>query len=325
MAGLPAIPNPRLARRRAMREIKPVEICTGESQQCRCLSASKTGFINELERAQFAAPFYLRSKAAMKTVIWIIVIVVAAAAGYYWWQQQHPAAPPAPETPPLPAAAEPAIEHPLDDSQVSTAAANSAPLPALADSDAAAQDVLKDLFGARALALFYLNDLIRHVVVTVDNLPYEKVAQRLIPLKPAPGQFAVMTSGDDAQISPANAARYAPYVSLVDTLDAQKLVAAYLHFYPLFQQAYRELGYPKGYFNDRLIAAIDNLLATPEIAAPIKLLRPGVLYQFADPELEACSAGQKIMLRIGADNAAIVKKKLREIRSELIARETKAK
>lgn len=261
----------------------------------------------------------------MKTVIWIIVIVVAAAAGYYWWQQQHPAAPPAPETPPLPAAAEPAIEHPLDDSQVSTAAANSAPLPALADSDAAAQDVLKDLFGARALALFYLNDLIRHVVVTVDNLPYEKVAQRLIPLKPAPGQFAVMTSGDDAQISPANAARYAPYVSLVDTLDAQKLVAAYLHFYPLFQQAYRELGYPKGYFNDRLIAAIDNLLATPEIAAPIKLLRPGVLYQFADPELEACSAGQKIMLRIGADNAAIVKKKLREIRSELIARETKAK
>jgi hypothetical protein len=263
----------------------------------------------------------------MKTVIWIIVIVAAAAGGYYWWQQQHPAVPPAPETPAAPAAAaEPAIEHPLDDSQVNAAAENSAPLPALADSDDAARDALKDLLGARSLPLFYLNELIRHIVVTVENLPHEKVAQRLLPWKPAPGQFAVLNvNGDGAEISPANAARYAPYVRLVDALDAQKLVAVYLHFYPLFQQAYRELGYPKGYFNDRLIAAIDNLLATPEVAAPIPLLRPGMLYQFADPALEARSAGQKIMLRIGAGNAAIVKKKLREIRSELIGRETKVK
>jgi hypothetical protein len=45
-----------------------------------------------------------------------------------------------------------------------------------------------------------------------------------------------------------------------------------------------------------------------------------VLYQFADPELEGLSAGQKIMLRMGAENAAKVKAKLREIRRELSAR-----
>ena len=49
---------------------------------------------------------------------------------------------------------------------------------------------------------------------------------------------------------------------------------------------------------------IDHLLATPEIEGPIRLVQPKVLYEFADPELEARSAGQKLLLRMGAANAA---------------------
>jgi hypothetical protein len=90
--------------------------------------------------------------------------------------------------------------------------------------------------------------------------------------------------------------------------------------YPLFQRAYLELGFPSGNFNDRLIEAIDDLLDAPEIAGPVKLLQPKVLYQFADPDLEARSAGQKIMMRMGSGNAAKVKAKLREIRHQLTAR-----
>jgi len=36
-------------------------------------------------------------------------------------------------------------------------------------------------------------------------------------------------------------------------VDAKKLVSVYVHLYPLFQQAYVGLGYPDGYFNDRLV------------------------------------------------------------------------
>ena len=43
-----------------------------------------------------------------------------------------------------------------------------------------------------------------------------------------------------------------------------------------------------------------------------------MLYEFADPALEQRSAGQKIMLRMGSENAARVKSKLREIRRELL-------
>lgn len=101
--------------------------------------------------------------------------------------------------------------------------------------------------------------------------------------------------------------------------DAKKLVAVYARFYPLFQRAYQDLGYPDGYFNSRLVAIIDHLRAVLEIEGPLALTQPHVLYEFADPDLELRSAGHKIMLRMGMDNAAKIKAKLREIRSEVTA------
>jgi hypothetical protein len=40
-----------------------------------------------------------------------------------------------------------------------------------------------------------------------------------------------------------------------------------------------------------------------------------VLYEYADPDMEELSAGQKTMLRIGKENRERVKAKLREIRA----------
>ena len=78
-------------------------------------------------------------------------------------------------------------------------------------------------------------------------------------------------------------------------MDIRRAVDLYVRLYPLLQSTYAELGYPRGYFNDRLIAVIDQLLATPVIEGPIKLEltdvkgpipseRPWVRYQYADPE-----------------------------------------
>ena len=39
------------------------------------------------------------------------------------------------------------------------------------------------------------------------------------------------------------------------------------------------------------------------------------MYQYADPKLEALSSGQKLLLRIGPDNEATIKAKLRELRA----------
>jgi hypothetical protein len=255
----------------------------------------------------------------VRRAIWWAILVfglgVFSLIFYYAWQRMQPEpparpAPPAVTPPPAPRA-EPEIRFPVEgEPQVK--------LPALNESDAAVSEALAGLWDGKTLEQFFnLKDFIRRVVATIDNLPRAKVALRLMPVKPAAGPF--ITAGADAGLaaSPANSARYAPYVRLFEATDSKKIVAAYVRFYPLFQEAYRELGYPKGYFNDRLVEVIDHLVAAPELKAPVKLVRPKVFYLYADPDLEARSAGQKIMMRMGSDNAARVKAKLRELRGEL--------
>ncbi len=255
----------------------------------------------------------------MKKLIWSLLLLVALGALaifiYNARQRQEPPLPSVPVVtqpvaPALPVG--PQIRYPLAPPSLDK------PLPALDLSDTAVRNALDGLsLGKTLIGLFQLHDFVRRVVASVDNLPRGKAAVRLMPVKPAAGRFLVDRAGEGFEIGQSNAARYAPYVKLADTIDAHKLVALYIQLYPLFQQAYRELGYPKGYFNDRLVEVIDHLLAAPELQAPIRLVQPKVFYQFADPELEARSAGQKILMRIGVENARRIKAKLREIRTEL--------
>jgi len=93
-----------------------------------------------------------------------------------------------------------------------------------------------------------------------------------------------------------------------------------VRYYPLFQEAYKEQGYPNAYFNDRLVESLDVMINTPASPGQLALSQPKVFYEYADPSLEGLPAGQKIMLRMGPENAARVKVKLKEIRN-LIAKE----
>jgi hypothetical protein len=97
----------------------------------------------------------------------------------------------------------------------------------------------------------------------------------------------------------------------------KQVAEVYRHYYPLLQQAYEDLGYPDHYFNDRVIAAIDDMLRAPEPDKPIVLTQPKVLYQYEDTALEQLSSGQKLMMRMGLAHERSVKVKLRELRALL--------
>ncbi|MFX9123653.1 DUF3014 domain-containing protein, partial [Acinetobacter baumannii] len=45
-----------------------------------------------------------------------------------------------------------------------------------------------------------------------------------------------------------------------------------------------------------------------------------VFYEYADPKLEALSAGEKLLLRMGPSNEAVIKAKLRELRRSIVNR-----
>jgi len=115
-----------------------------------------------------------------KPMIGVAAAVVVIAAGTWYWLQSRQAPPmrvpaTAQQTPPAAEPAEPAIENPLSEGQ--GAAANQAPLPPLADSDAAISEALSGLVGAPAVKDYLLPEsIIRHIVVTVDNLPRPKAA-----------------------------------------------------------------------------------------------------------------------------------------------------
>ncbi len=244
-----------------------------------------------------------------------VALVVIAAVVYYENRKSH-----APEEPLAPPAAarqppEPAIRNPVPEVPAET------PLPALKESDGPFRDSLSGVVGRDAVSQFLApNDVIRRIVVTVDNLPRKKVAVERRPILPTGGTFATSGSEESLTLSPNNYARYAPLVRLVEAADANQLAALYFRYYPLFQRAYEDLGYPNAYFNDRLVEVIDDVLATPHVNGPIKLVQPRVFYEFADPALEAKSAGQKLLLRMGTENAAAIKAKLTEIRNIIVSK-----
>ncbi len=262
---------------------------------------------------------------------WVLGVFVLAAAGVaalWWWQGRTTETPaavvqaPAPSAPASePAKAEPPpVEHPIEQAPAAAAPVQeSAPLPPLAESDSALRAAISKLVGEKSLLEFFqMRDIASRIVATIDNLPRAKVAQKVMPVR-GPGGAFVINEGEVRSIGAENAARYAAHLRLLEVIDSKQAAALYIRFYPLLQQAYRDLGYPQGHFNDRLVAVIDHLLATPQIEEPIKLVQPKVLYEFADPALEARSAGQKLLLRLGAANAARVKARLREFRRQVTA------
>ena len=259
-----------------------------------------------------------------KKVIWgsaaIVVIGLLGAVYYYKYRSSVPEVPVVKEAPKPPveapqAATEPAVRNPIPESS------DAKPLPPLKESDPDVRQSLVGVFGAKAVTQFLVpENIVRHIVVTVDNLPRRKVAIELRPIKPTPGTTATASQGDITTIAAANFERYAPFIKVVQNTDTKTLTSVYFRLYPLFQQSYEDLGYPGQYFNDRLVEVIDDMLKAPDVQGPIELTQPRVFYEYADPKLEGLSAGQKLLLRMGPANEAVMKAKLREFRKAIVNR-----
>jgi len=260
----------------------------------------------------------------------VILVLAGIGGGIYWWKTKQapppPAAPiarpvpPPPPPPPPPPDAAPAIAHPIE-------RAEREPVPGLADSDEYIRKALMALLGKKGFLTFmHVDGFVKGFVATVDNLANEHAPPALWPVKATGGRFETEGAGPSTTISARNQARYTAFIRFIDAVDTGRAVALYRRLYPLFQEAYEELGYPGKYFNDRVVAVIDHLVETPDVPTPIKVkvmevpgARPGSLpvYQFEDPALERRSAGQKILLRMGSQNAAALKAKLRDIRGKI--------
>jgi hypothetical protein len=277
---------------------------------------------------------------------WLIVLVLLVLAGggaYYLYEQKQAELaavvepPPIADTIELSRPEEPSPEVSTEDElttvvdEVEYQPDVTEPLPDLIASDEEAMQVAEEIIGEGPARNYLVTEgLISKLVSTIDALSGEEVPGNIIPVQGPGGETQATSDGFTDAVNPetglpeplyifdpVNFQRYTAQVEVLESIDTDQLVANYRHYYPLLQQSWRELGHADSEFEDRLIEVIDELLAAPEPEQPVQLIRPEAYYEFADPELEALPAGQKILIRMGPSNASRVKTKLEEIRSAI--------
>jgi hypothetical protein len=275
-----------------------------------------------------------------RTVLAGAAVAALGVAALLWRGHEQPTLLPAPAQPASAAAASQPPVASTAQAPASAAAASQPDAPQRVELPVATAPLtepdiataLVDLLGRKAvLSFLQTDDFARRFVATVDNLGRTHAPARLWPVNPTPGRFTVEEREGATVIAADNSLRYTPFVLLIETVDVARALDLYVRMYPTLQRSYEDLGYPKGYFNDRLLQVMGQLLDTPvseaplgvqltAVKGPIPSEQPWVRYEFSDPDLETLSAGQKMLLRTGAVNARRLKAKLLEVRSALLKR-----
>lgn len=192
-------------------------------------------------------------------------------------------------------------------------------LPLLDDSDQLIRDGAVSLTRHEGInGWLSPNELVRKIVTFTDSIANGNVAREPVRVLAPKGKFSAKAINDKVfEIERSSYQRYNLVTNILVSIDTKRAVEFYVLLRPLFQQAYDELGYPQGKFEDVVFKAIGRLLETPAIDEPIRVVQPVVMFEFEDVRLEALSPVQKQMIRMGPQNTRAIKRKLSEIAAEL--------
>ncbi|MCH8493381.1 MAG: DUF3014 domain-containing protein [Idiomarina sp.] len=160
-------------------------------------------------------------------------------------------------------------------------------------------------------------NMFRKLVVFVDNVSRGDVVREAAIVEGPQSRFLVQEIDGQLYIDERSYTRYNDIVSWFYQMDTDVLVSQYYRFQPLFEEAFGEFKEPGANFHDQVLDAIAILLDTPEPRGLLAVDDSQVMYTYTDPALEGLLPAQKQMLRLGPDNRALVKTKLREIRQRL--------
>ncbi|WP_460034860.1 DUF3014 domain-containing protein [Methylothermus subterraneus] len=198
------------------------------------------------------------------------------------------------------------------------------PLPSLSESDDWLRQELPELDQNPFLIRWVQEtpDLLRKFVALADEIAQGKVPRKLFDSwAPKESLQVIESESGEYRLDPASYHRYDALAAAVEAVDVDLAWRLYRHLKPRIEEAYAEIGRPGVDFDQVLLNAIEHLLSTPQPPAEIRLIKKAVGYRYADPQLEALSAAQKQLLRMGPVNAAIVKHKLGLLRGLLLGQE----
>ena len=187
-------------------------------------------------------------------------------------------------------------------------------LPSLNDSDSFVFEGLRAFSnGVAVIRLLASDQLVRKFVVLVENISRGEYPQSGLPYRGIEQEMPVQNIDENLFVMDASAhGRFDQIVDIFVALDTDQALTLYRSLSPLFQQAYAEIGFRNVNFDDTLRSAVNIILRTPYIEGPYQLVKPSVMYVYADASIENLQNVQKQLIRIGPENTEKVKVKLRD-------------
>ena len=252
----------------------------------------------------------------------IVVLLLVIAGGVVlltgiWPPKEEPAptltAPP-PEPQPAPVVAE--IEEPAPEPPPLPPEPVEEPLPRLEESDDAVRDAVGDIpLGTAGQQYLIPGNIIERSASLLYLMAQGDVPYKLLPVSRPKAAFAISDDGTQVVTDPAGFERYDALTQWLQSLDLESLLSSLEWFVPLFREAWSYYGEDPSAFDMAVVMTLDLVIATPEVdLSEARLIRKEVVWIFEDPAIEGLAPIQKQVLRMGPENAEVVKAKAAEAR-----------
>ena len=192
-------------------------------------------------------------------------------------------------------------------------------LPSLNSSDSFVMSQITALANGAQIVRYLASDqIIRKFVVFVENISRGGFPQTGLPYKPMQTDMPVRNIDDNLFVMDASAhARFDQVIGTFMAVDTDTALTLYRLLSPLFQQAFAEIGFRNENFDDTLRKAINVVINSEDVAGPYQLVKPSVMYLYADSSIENLQEVHKQLIRIGPENSTKLKSKLIDFASLL--------
>jgi hypothetical protein len=254
-------------------------------------------------------------------LIVVSLLVIAGGAVFLtgiWPPEEEPApsvTTPPPEPPPAPVVTE--IEEPAPEPPPPPPPATAEePLPRLEESDDAVRDAVGDIpLGTAGQQYLIPGNIIERSASVVYLMAQGDVPYKLLPVSRPKATFSISDDGTQVVTDPAGFERYDALTQWLQSLDLESLLSSLEWFIPLFREAWSYYGEDPAAFDMAVVMTLDLVIATPEVdLSEARLIRKEAVWIFEDPAIEGLAPIQKQVLRMGPENAEIVKAKATEAR-----------
>lgn len=251
-----------------------------------------------------------RQSSGPSRAVWIVgVLVILGAGGAWFWLQSRDSD-----------EASVGREDVADTSAIRTGPTEPLEdLPELDASDELVRRMAAGLSSHPGLAEWLVtDDLVRRFVGAVVRVAAGRSPREPLEFMDPEGDFRVREPGDTAVVAPDSYRRYDPVAATFGSLDTRGTAELYGRLRPLFQEAYRDLGFTNEPFEVMLARAVETLLAVPVPEGPVEVMPDGAeAWEYRDPELEELKPAQKHLLRMGPENIRRIQSKLRGLAEAL--------